>query len=333
MVAQPNNPDTMNSHRGREIIKRISLGPDIFPYQCTVGLRVPQSEISVWLHGIEAPRDVTSINVIAGTRPLVIGIGSDDKESRPFATHQQPVLIFREQNAGHQTLGKISLNWIDTVSVGSAQLHLFRASHSSNYCLPKPRQWVRHLYHRYQQSRSGSRPTALDAQMPKRQLECLFTFYICPRPVALVSVMVNGAGNIFPMDLIGDFADGYFSLALRNTSAAASLLESSGKLALSDIPMQHINLAYELGKNHNQTFVDLRGTGFSTRTSPAFALPVPQFSVRVREMQIETVRNVGSHKLFLAHIIADQRFSDGLQPHFIHGFYQSWRQQAATPAV
>jgi hypothetical protein len=108
MVAQPNNPDTMNSHRGREIIKRISLGPDIFPYQCTVGLRVPQSEISVWLHGIEAPRDVTSINVIAGTRPLVIGNGSDNKESRPFATHQQPVLVFREQDAGHQMLGKIS---------------------------------------------------------------------------------------------------------------------------------------------------------------------------------------------------------------------------------
>jgi hypothetical protein len=89
MVAQPNNPDTMNSHRGRKIIKRISLGPDIFPYQCTVGLRIPQSDISVWLHGIEAPRDDTSINVIARTRPLVIGIGSDNKESRPFATHQR----------------------------------------------------------------------------------------------------------------------------------------------------------------------------------------------------------------------------------------------------
>jgi flavin reductase (DIM6/NTAB) family NADH-FMN oxidoreductase RutF len=333
MAAEPNNPDTMKSRRSREIIKRIGLGPDVFPYQCTVGLRVPQSEISVWLDGIETPRDVTSINVIAGTRPLVIGIGSDTKESRPFATHQRPVLVLREQNAGHQTLGKISLNWVDTLSVGPAHLHLFRASHSSNYCLPKPRQWVRHLYHRYQQSRSGSRPTALDAKMPHRELECLFTFYICPRPVALVSAMDHGAGNIFPMDLIGDFADGYFSLALRNTSAAASLLESSGKFALSDIPMQHIKLACELGKNHNQTSVDLRHTGFSTRTSPSFALPVPQFSLRVREMQIETMRNVGSHKLFLARIIADQRFSDDLQPHFIHGFYQSWRQQAATPAV
>jgi hypothetical protein len=67
---------------------------------------------------------------------------------------------------------------------------------------------------------------------------------------------------------------------------------------------------------------------FATTTSPSFRLPVPQFSLRVREMQIETVRNMGSHKLFLARTIADQQWSDGLQPHFIHGFYQSWRQQA-----
>lgn len=333
MSAQPTSGGKANHHRGREIIKRLLLGPDIFPYQCTVGLRVPQSEISVWLHGIDAPRDVTSVNVIAGTCPLVIGIGSDNKESRPLATYERPVLEFRERNAANGTLGTISLIWLDTLSVGSAQLHLFRTSHSANYCLPKPRQWVRHLYHRYRHSRSGSRPTALDAQISQRERRCLFTFYICPRPVALVSAMDNGAGNIFPVDLIGDFADGHFSLALRNTSAAASLMESSGKIALSDIPMQQMKLAYELGKNHNKTSVDLQYTGFSTRASPSFNLPVPHFSVRVREMRIEQVRNVGSHKLFLARIIADHRWSDGLQPHFIHGFYQSWRQQARIPAA
>jgi hypothetical protein len=134
MSAQHNTAVKPNPHRGREIIKRLVLGPDIFPYQCTVGLRVPQSEISVWLHGIDAPRDVTSLNVIAGTCPLVIGIGSDKKESRPLATYERPVLEFREQNADNRTLGTISLTWLDTLSVGSAQLHLFRTSHSANYC-------------------------------------------------------------------------------------------------------------------------------------------------------------------------------------------------------
>jgi hypothetical protein len=333
MAAHTGNSGNTKPRRGREIIKRLLLGPDVFPNQCTVGLRVPQSEISVWLHGFGATRDVTSANVIAGTHPLVIGIGSEREGSRSEASNERPVLVFREQNADQRTLGKIGLNWIDTLSIGSAQLHLFRTVHSANYCLPKPRQWARHLYHRYLQWHSNSRSTASDIRITQRELRCLFTFYICPRPVALVSVMDKGAGNIFPMDLIGDFADGRFSLALRNTSPAASLLESSRRIALSDIPMEQIQLAYELGKNHHKTSVDLHQTGFSTRTSPSFDLPVPQFSVRVREMQIDRVRNIGSHKLFLARIIADHGWSDALQPHFVHGFYQSWRQQARVPAV
>ena len=328
MSAHPQSFGDTKQRRGREIIKRLVLGPAAFPHQCAVGLSVPQSEISVWLHGVGAPRDVTSTNVIAGTQPLVIGIGMDGGESRPVATPHRPVLVFQEQNADKRILGEISLKWIETLSVGTAQLHLFRALHSANYCLPKPRQWARHLYHEYQQWRSGTRSTASDVRVSHRELHCLFTFYICPRPVVLVSVMDKGAGNIFPMDLIGSFANGYFSLALHATSRPASLLENSRKIALSDIPIEHTQLAYELGKNHNRTSVDWSQIMFATTASPSFRLPVPQFSVRVREMQIDAVRNMGSHKLFLASICAEQRQSNGLQLHFIHGFYQSWREQA-----
>ncbi|HXM12454.1 MAG TPA: hypothetical protein VN946_21060 [Terriglobales bacterium] len=328
MPAHPQSCGDTQWRPGREIIKRLVLGPAAFPHQCAVGLTAPQSEISVWLHGIGAPRDVTATNVIAGTQPLVIGIGADSGESRPVATDRHPVLVFREQNADRRILGEISLEWLDTLSLGTAQLHLFRAVHSANYCLPKPRQWARHLYHEYQKWRSGSRSTASDIRLSQRELDCLFTFYICPRPVVLVSVMDQGAGNIFPMDLIGSFADGYFSLALHATSSPASLMENSRRIALSDIPIEQTQLAYELGKNHKRRSVEWSHIAFATTASPSFRLPVPQFSVRVREMQIETVRDMGSHKLFLASTLAEQRRSNGLQLHFIHGFYQSWREQA-----
>jgi hypothetical protein len=329
--AYPQGSGTTKRRRGREIIKRLVLGPAAFPHQCAVGLSAPQSEISVWLHGIGAPRDVTSTNVIAGTQPLVIGIGADSGESWPVATHHRPVLVFQEQDADKRILGEIGLELMDTLSVGTAQLHLFRTLHSANYCLPRPRQWARHLYHEYQKWRSGTRSTASDIPVSQREMQCLFTFYICPRPVVLVSVMDRGAGNIFPMDLIGSFADGHFSLALHANSSPAALMENSRRIALSDIPIEQIQLAYALGKNHNRTSLDWSHVEFATTTSPSFRLPVPQFSVRVREMQIEMVRNMGSHKLFLARTIAEQRRSNGLQPHLIHGFYQSWRQQVRTP--
>jgi hypothetical protein len=329
--AHPQIDGNTNPHRGRQAIKRLVLGPAVFPDQCTVGLRTPQSEIGVWLYGIGAPRDVTSTNVIAGTQPLVIGIGTDCREGQSFATHRRPVMVFREQSGGKQTLGKIGLKWTDTLSVGTAQLHLFQVLYSANYCLPKPRLWVRYLYHVYQQWRSGARSTASNIRISQRELHSLFTFYICPRPVVLVSVMDKDAGNIFPMDLIGNFADGHCSLALRAKSGPASLMENSRRIALSDIPIEQIKLTYELGKNHKQTSVDWNHIQFATTPSPLFRLPVPQFSLRVREMQIDAVRNMGSHKLFLARTIADHRWSDALQLHFIHGFYQAWRQQVRIP--
>jgi hypothetical protein len=319
--------------RGLEIIKRLALGPAAFPHQCAVGLNAPQSEIRVWLHGIGPPRDVTATNVIAGTQPLVIGIGANSGDSQPVATHHRPVLVFQEQIADKRILGEITLKWMDTLSVGTAHLHLFRALHSANYCLPKPRQWARNLYHEYWKWRAGIRSTASPIRLSQRELRCLFTFYICPRPVVLVSVMDKGTGNIFPMDLIGSFADGYFSLALHATSRPASLMENSQRIALSDIPIEHTQMAYELGKNHNRSSVDWSHLAFATTASPSFRLPVPQFSVRVREMQIETVRDMGSHKLFLASTLAERRRCNGLQLHFIHGFYQSWREQARIAEV
>jgi flavin reductase (DIM6/NTAB) family NADH-FMN oxidoreductase RutF len=332
MAAASDSCGRINSHSVRDILKRLILGPAIFPNQCAIGLRAPQSEIRVWLDsGTGTLRDVTSSNLIAGTQPLLIAVGTTPGESQSVATKNRATLIFREQRENQRTLGKICLKWIDTISIGTAQLCLFRTLGSANYCLPKIRQWARYFYHGCQKWRSGVRSAGSDIRISQGELHCLFAFYICPRPVALVSVMDGGEGNIFPMDLIGRFGDDRFALALHANSGPAPLIESSRKIALSDIPAEEIQLAYALGKNHNKKSVDCSRMGFATLPSPTYQLPVPEFSVRVREMQIESVRNMGSHKLFLARTVADHQWSHSLQPHFIHGFYQTWRQQFQVP--
>jgi flavin reductase (DIM6/NTAB) family NADH-FMN oxidoreductase RutF len=324
------HPDGGTRLGARETLRRLVLGPVPYPHQCAIGLSAPQSEISVWLQGIGRPRDVTSTNFIAGTEPLMIGIGMGTAESQAVVTHPRPVLVFREQNAGQRILGKISLQWTDALSLGPSQLHLFRVVHSANYCSPRPRRWARNLYYAYQRWHSGGRSNSSDIRISHRERGCLFTFYVCPRPVVLVSVMDGDAKNIFPMDLIGDFSDRHFSLALHATSGPVSLLEKSRRIALSDVPIEQTQLAYALGKNHTRASVDWSEIGFATTSSPSFRLPVPQFALRVRDMQIEAVRSTGGHKLFLARTIADQRFSSSPQLHLIHGLYQSWRQRSRT---
>ncbi len=53
------------ARRARRVLKRILLGPWDFPQQCTVGLRDPQSQVTVWLCGLGTRRDVTYSHLMA----------------------------------------------------------------------------------------------------------------------------------------------------------------------------------------------------------------------------------------------------------------------------
>src|SRR5450432_4709749 len=45
-----------------------------FPRYGPVGMRDPQQQVQVWLHGLGEPMDVTRNNVVAALRPFTIGV-------------------------------------------------------------------------------------------------------------------------------------------------------------------------------------------------------------------------------------------------------------------
>jgi hypothetical protein len=53
-------------------------------------------------------------------------------------------------------------------------------------------------------------------------------------------------------------------------------------------------------------------------------LPLPKFSLCVKEMQIEVVRQIGSHTLFVARTVQDDQWAEGLQFLTVHGM--AWKQ-------
>jgi hypothetical protein len=310
----------------RAALKCLAFGSWNLPQFCNVGLADPQSEVSVWLHGIGAPRDVTGNNVAVAARPFTIGIVIDGKWDQAEIQRSQPSLKFHERGGENRLLGEIGLRLLEAIPVGSERLYLFEAETSQNHCLSRSVLWRRYLQYSYDRWRSARRSNASDIRMVARDVHSLFVFYICPRPVFLISVMDGDIGNIFPMDLTGPIGARYFSLALHSTGPAL-LMERSRRIAVSSIPVEQTSLAFQLGKNHKKPFVDWDQIPFATTSSATFGLPVPKFSLRVREMQIEAVRTMGSHKMFLARTIGDQRWADGLQMFQIHGFYQAWKQQ------
>lgn len=302
------------------------LGPGHFHHHYDIGLRDPQAEVGVWLRSPDEARDVTYRNVIACAHPFTIGIGLDaGRNAHTSAT--RVCLQFRERGGRNQLLGEIDLRLSDCISLGTGQLQLFTVRNCRNYCLPRAQRWRYDLRCAYEQwssrilgKMSKIRPTRLETR-------CLSAFYTCPRPVVLVSVTDGNVYNVFPMDLIGPIGGEAFCLALHNTSTGLPLLERSGRIALSSVPIEQKTLAYNLGKNHSRRPFSKELIPFDAMTSALFGLPVPRFSLRVREMRIVAIRPLGSHQLFVCEILEDRSYAPGPQLFVIHGLYKVWRQR------
>jgi flavin reductase (DIM6/NTAB) family NADH-FMN oxidoreductase RutF len=315
----------------RQAFRQLLLGSANVPQQCVIGIRDPQSEISVWLEGAGTLIDVTHNNVMVGASPLAIGIGLGKTDCQA-ARRSRLSLRFRAMKGERRLLGEIRLRMTEAIPIGEEQLCVFETRGCRNYCVPRVRLWIRNMHHAYRKWKSERRSAAPASQIRTSELRSVFAFYICPRPVVLVSVLHQGVGNIFPMDLIGPVGTRHFALALHNTSAPMRLVERSRRIAVSNVPIEHSSHAFELGKNHNIPAMDFSGLSFPTIPSETFGIPVPQFSLRTREMQIETVRTLESHTLFVATVVKDRSRNEGVQMFQIHGFYQAWRQRQMSSA-
>jgi len=271
--------------------------------------------------------DVTDSNVIVAARPFTVGIGLEHVPDEATMKRAPLFLGFSDRSDDTRLLGEIQLSYAETIRIGDRVLCLFKASRSTNRCLPRSVVWRRYLDFARQQRRVARGPTPPETPMIIREFFALSTFYICPRPVVLVSVADGNAGNIFPMDLIGPVGGQRFTLALHATSTGVPLMERSRRVALSGVPVEQISTAYALGQNHKKTDFRWNQLSFDLTTSPAFGLPVPEFALSVKEMEIEEVRAMGSHKLFICRIGVTHLRSHGLQVSFVQGFYHARRQQ------
>jgi flavin reductase (DIM6/NTAB) family NADH-FMN oxidoreductase RutF len=298
-------------------IKKITLGEADVPQQCTVGMPDPQLEIQIWLKGFGDPLDVTHNHVVACASPITVGIGvnSESPGTRLF-------LEFRERNGDQCLLARIGLQRSETVSAAGQDLSLFQIRSCANYCLAQHRLWAHDLYHYFVRRRGEKNP---EIPMSIRGARSMNVFFICPRPVVLVSAMHGDTANIFPMNLFGSIGDGHFAFALNSMRNAAPLVERAGRVALSSVPFEQAGLARQLGKNHRLESANWDTLPFRITRSAALGFPIPEFALRVREMEIAAVRKLGSHTLFFARVIRDERLKNDLQFYMIHGIYESWR--------
>lgn len=293
-----------------------------FPRYGPAGLDDPQQQVRVWLRGLKEPLEVTYNNVVAALRPFTIGVmlprGLAERLKTPLD------LCMEERREPGRLLGSIQLRPVRRIELPEHCLCLFESGHFDNFCVGALHLRLYYWYEAWRAQRRQKK-NPYNFLMTPEDIRCSHVFYLCPRPVVLVTVAHEGAGNMFPMDLIGPMDSPWFTMALRSTSPAVRLMQESGEMALASIPLAYKAAAYEMGKHHKKTTIDWDQLPFRTVQSPLFGLRVPEEALKVREVRVREFHEVGSHCLFITSI---QRETLGAGPRSLQLFHRfsSYRQ-------
>jgi flavin reductase (DIM6/NTAB) family NADH-FMN oxidoreductase RutF len=286
-----------------------------------VALRQPQEAVQVRLAAVGGDFDVTGAAVVASLRPLTLAVGLDPQRMAALAGAPASQLQFVDQESGCM-VGTLQLQHLRTWNTAGVAMGLFEVQSGMQSCLPWPyRSWNRWLQNR--RMRRNTDPN--NFFMPPQAVQQQMIFYICPRPVVLVTVDDGAHSNVFPMDLIGPVSADRFTLALRSTSPSIATMKSARRVTLSDVPASHYAAAYKLGIHHKNAVVDWDQLPFAILRSPRFSLPYPAIALRVRECSILDFETIGSHTLFVTEIAAEHSVSDGAQFFHTSGIYQYFR--------
>jgi len=311
-------------------LKKVILGDTALPQEFTIALRAPQTEVEVRLEFPGTLLDVTERCTIACCEPLFIGVSIDGEASVDRSENENAVLRFQESSGLRRELGSIRLARSSSIPFDGRELILFSVLDSRNCCLPKFRLWMHYLPQAFSNWRKFK---SFDVRMSSRDIRATQVGFIRPHPLMLCSVMTGHGGNIFPMNLMGELGRGYVAFALKDSRRPAHLIETARRLALSSVPMPLCSVAFKLAANHTRDAIDWEQLPFALDLSNTLRIPIPASAPRVRELEVERIERLGSHSLFVARTLSDDRRSDEPQVHIIHGFYQYWRLRGRKAAL
>ena len=126
-------------------LTKIVYGDTSIPQEFTIGLRQPQEEITVFLHGFGAPLDVTERHTMACCAPFMMGVSLDGNGNTAPPRSGGISLQFRERGGEKRVLGVIRLATKAVVPLCGSELILFDVLGSTNYCLARVRLWAHYL--------------------------------------------------------------------------------------------------------------------------------------------------------------------------------------------
>ncbi len=297
------------------------------PQWSAIALHQPQDAVQIRMCSARSDVDVTRAAVVAALRPLTLAIGLGEQPLSAPENLSETRLQLVDLESG-QEVGTLYLQHVRNWESCGARIGLFSVRRGAQRCVRWPyRPWNHWLQNRAMRKNTDPH----NFHMPPEAVQQQMIFYICPRPVVLVSVDDGQHSNLFPMDLIGPVSADHFTLALRSTSQSIPTMKSARKVALTDVAARDYKIAYKLGAHHKNVKVAWDQLPFGIRRSRNFGLPCPQSALRIREAEILDFDTIGSHTFFLTRIVSDEGAGEDLRFFHTSGIYQHFRASRGRP--
>ena len=306
-----------------ELIDSLTLATRMIPQFATVALSDPQRQIDVLLDG-PCALDVSVQTVAVSLDPLLIAVGVPATVDPAVLSDVR--LVFRETAGERTELARLDLRFRRALAIPGGELAIFSPIGERDRCLRPHRLLLYYGWKRWYARRRSDWRGSFD------DFKRLLVYYVCPRPVALVSVMDDAErGNLFPMDLIASPFSGTFVAALKNTNRALECVRRSRRMVVSVVPYELADQTRALADMHRADHVDWSTVPVALARSACFAYPVPERALTVTEIEVQRTEDMGSHTALIGVQVRRERLNEGRAMHHVSGLYQTHCRMEGHP--
>jgi flavin reductase (DIM6/NTAB) family NADH-FMN oxidoreductase RutF len=266
-------------------------------------------------------KNVTDLHLFVGYCPVVFAF--NNLPGRPATINlliSQKSFLPNDHFEKKDALAYIAMKKIHEQVIENDSIVYYAGIKGSQRFLTAFHQFILSLYNRLYNKKPGN------VFLKGNLLKQVHIAYAIPRVISLISISQNGLYNLFPTDLHGSINPGYYIISLRHAGKAASQVEATKRIVISNVDCSIYKTVYGLGKNHMQGPKSKENFPFAKLTSSVFKLPLPEGANCFRELELVDSFIIGIHKIFLFKVIN----SEGSDDHkttlaHIHNVYATWR--------
>ena len=270
-------------------------------------------------------KDITNHHLFVGYNPLIFALPSLDEIDLSLAETvtvvlSQAVLSSNESLNDKDALGIIRFKKMDKKFRGNDKVYFYEGQHASHHLLNPFHQYIIKITNDLYNKRPGN--VFLEDNLYKQ----VQIAYSVPRNISLITIAHHGLFNLFPTDLHGTIAEGFYIISLRHSGKAAQQAEMTRKIVICQVGSSFYKTVYALGKNHMQELKQKDQFPLTDRLSSNFGSPLPQHAVSYKELELIEFFDHGIHRVFLFKIVNAivVETKTGALSH-IHNAYATWR--------